>query len=67
MANKENTALGIGKSADFGVMHNPQPLRARTRGMSYGDINNIPLTVIPRARAHIREEGTPRSKAALAE
>ena len=28
MANKENTALGIGKSADFGVMHNPQPSRA---------------------------------------
>ena len=32
MANKENTALGIGKSADFRVMHNPQPSRARTRG-----------------------------------
>ena len=35
--------------------------------MSYGDINNIPLTVIPRARAHVREDGTPRSEAALAE
>ena len=35
--------------------------------MSYGDINNIPLTVIPRACAHVREDGTPRSEAALAE
>ena len=69
MANKENSTPDIGKSADFGVMHNPQPTRARTRvrGMSYGDINNIPLTVIPRARAHVREDGTPRSEAALAE
>ena len=31
MANKENTTLGIGKSADFGVMHNPDASRARTR------------------------------------
>ena len=30
-------------------------------------IYNIPLTVIPRARAHVREDGTPRSEAALAE
>ena len=68
MANKENTTLGIGKSADFGVMHNPDASRARTRtrGMSYGDINNIPLTVMPRTRAHVREDGTPRSEAALA-
>ena len=52
MANKGNTTLSIGKSADFGVMHNPDAPRARTRtrGMPYGDINNIPLTVIPRAR-----------------
>ena len=34
--------------------------------MSYGDINNIPLTVIPRARAHVRKDGAPRSEAALA-
>ena len=69
MANKENTTLGIGKSADFGVMHNPQPSRARTRtrGMSYGDINNIPLTVIPRARAHVHEDAATRSESALAE
>ena len=33
---------------------------AYTRGMSYGDINNIPLTVIPRARAHVRKDGAPR-------
>ena len=68
MANR-NTNPGIGESTDSGVMHNPQPSRARTRtrGMSYGDINNIPLTVIPRARAHVREDGTLRSEAALAE
>ena len=30
IANKENTTLGIGKSADFGVMHNPDASRART-------------------------------------
>ena len=53
MANK-NTNPGGGKNADSGVMHNPQPSRARTRGMSYGDINNIPLSVIPRACAHAR-------------
>ena len=58
MANKKNTTPGIGESADSGVMHNPQPSRARTRtrGMSYGDINNNPLSVIPRACAHAREE-----------
>ena len=70
MANKKNTTPGIGESADSGVMHNPQPSRARTRtrGMSYGDINNIPLSVIPRACAHAREEnGKPHSEAALAQ
>ena len=30
MANKKNTTPGIGESADSGVMHNPQPSRART-------------------------------------
>ena len=58
MANKGNTNPSTSKDADSGVMHNPQPSRARTRtrGMSYGDINNIPLSVIPRACAHAREE-----------
>ena len=55
MANK-NTNPGGGKNANPRVMHNPQPSRARTRGMSYGDIDNIPLSVIPRACAHAREE-----------
>ena len=57
MANK-NTNPGIGKAAVPGVMNNPDTSRARTRtrGMSYGDINNIPLVVIPRACAHAREE-----------
>ena len=55
MANK-NTNLGGGKLADSGVMNSPDASRARTRtrGMSYGDINNIPLVVIPRACARIR-------------
>ena len=58
MANK-NTNPGGGKTADSGVIHNPQSSRAhaRTRGMSYGDINNIPLSVIPRACAHARGAG----------
>ena len=53
-----NTDPGIGKTAGSGVMHTPHASRARTRtrGMSYGDINNIPLVVIPRACAHAREE-----------
>ena len=69
MANK-NTNPGIGKTAGSGVMHSPDASRARTRtrGMSYGDINNIPLVVIPRACAHAREEnGKPHSEAALAQ
>jgi hypothetical protein len=68
MANK-NTNPGIGETTDSGVMHNPQPSRARTRtrGMSYGDINYIPLTVIPCARAHVREDAVTRSESALAE
>ena len=68
MKQHKSPSSGIGKNADSGVMHNPQPSRARTRtrGMSYGDINNIPLTVIPRARAHVRKDGAPRSEAALA-
>ena len=36
---KRNTNPGIGETTDSGVMYNPQPSRARTRGMSYGDIN----------------------------
>ena len=63
-----NTNPGIGESVDSGVMNSPQPSRAhtRTRGMSYGDINNIPLVVIPRACAHAREAGgKPHSEAAL--
>ena len=44
MANK-NTNPGIGKAAGSGVMHSPDASRARTRtrGMSYGDINNREL------------------------
>ena len=36
MANKKNTTPGIGESADFGVMHNPQPSCARTRTREAG-------------------------------
>ena len=69
MANR-NTNPGGSKTAVPGVVHSPQSSRAytRTRGMSYGDINNIPLSVIPRAYAHAREEnGKPHSEAALAQ
>ena len=69
MANK-HTDPGIGKVAVPEVMNSPDASRARTRtrGMSYGDINNIPLVVIPRACAHAREEnGKPHSEAALAQ
>ena len=67
MANKNTNPRG-GKSADSGVMHSPDATRARTRGMSDGDINNIPLVVIPRACAHAREEnGKPHSEATLAQ
>ena len=56
MANKKNTTPGIGESADSEVMHNPQPSRARTRtrGMSYGDINNIQFSHIIEALAKHR-------------
>ena len=69
LANK-NTNPGGGKNADSGVVHNPQSSRAhtRTRGMSYGAINNIPLSAIPRACAHVHETGgKPHSKSALAQ
>jgi len=68
MKQHKSPSSGIGKNADSGVMHTPQPSRARTRtrGMSYGDINNIPLSAIPRARAHVRKDGAPRSEVALA-
>ena len=69
MANK-NTNPGIGKVAVPEVMNSADSsrVRTRTRGMSYGDINNIPLVVIPRACAHAREEnGKPHSEAALAQ
>ena len=69
MANR-NTDPGIGKLAVPEVMNSADTSRARTRtrGMSYGDINNIPLVVIPRACAHVREEnGKPHSEAALAQ
>ena len=58
MANKENTALGIGKSADSGVMHNPQPSRARThaRVVRPTGILKESLTDLPGARARVREE-----------
>ena len=69
MANKENTTLGIGKSVDAGVMHNPDASRARThaRVVRPTGILKESLLDLPGARARVREEGTPRSKAALAE
>ena len=58
MANKENTTLGIGKSADFGVMHSPQPSRARTHAhvVRPTGILKESLLDLPGARARVREE-----------
>ena len=55
---KRNTNPGIGKSADFGVMHNPQPSRARThaRVVRPTGILKESLTDLPGARARVREE-----------
>ena len=51
MANRENTTSGIGESADSGVMHNPQPSRARTRTrvVDRRDIKDIPCSQTARA------------------
>ena len=56
MKQHKSPSSGIGKNADSGVMHNPQPSRARTRtrGMSYGDINNIQFSHIIEALAKHR-------------
>ena len=53
-----NTNPGIGESADSGVMHNPQPSRARThaRVVSPTGILKESLTVLPGAHARVREE-----------
>lgn len=62
MANKKNTTPGIGESADSGVMHNPQPSRARTRTrvVDRRDIKDIPCSQTARActctRARMRVE-----------
>ena len=48
---KRNTNPGIGESADSGVMHNPQPSRARThaRVVDRRDIKDIPCSQTARA------------------
>ena len=53
---KRNTSTGIGKNADSGVMHNPQPSRARThaRVVRPTGILNESLIDIPGARARVR-------------
>ena len=60
MANKKNTTPGIGESTDSGVMHNPQPSRARTRThvVDRRDIKDIPCSQTARActRTHTRVE-----------
>ena len=57
MANR-NTNPGIGKSADFGVMHNPDASRARThaRVIRPTGILKESLLDLPGARARVREE-----------
>ena len=58
MANRETTTSGIGKSADSGVMHNPQLSRARThaRVVRPTGILKESLLDLPGARARVREE-----------
>jgi len=56
MANKKNTTPSIGESADSGVMHNPQPSRARTHAcvVDRRDIKDIPCSQTARACARTR-------------
>ena len=59
MANKENSTPDIGKSADFGVMHNPQPSRARTHTRVVsptGILKESLLDLSRRARTRTRGE-----------
>ena len=53
-----NTNPGIGENADSGVMHNPQPSRARThaRVIRPTGILKESLLDLPGARARVREE-----------
>ena len=55
---KRNTNPGIGENADSGVMHNPQPSRARTRTrvVRPTGILKESLLDLPGARARVREE-----------
>ena len=68
MANKKNTPPGIGENADSGVMHNPQPSRARTHARVVRQTetgiyinNNIPANHA-HACAHARDGRTPFSQ-----
>ena len=53
---KRNTNPGIGENADSGVMHNPQPSRARThaRVVDRRDIKDIPCSQTARACVRTR-------------
>ena len=53
-----NTNPGIGETTDSGVMHNPQPPRARThaRAVRPTGILKESLLDLPGARARVREE-----------
>ena len=55
---KRNTDPGIGETTDSGVMHNPQPSRARTRTrvVRPTGILKESLLDLPGARARVREE-----------
>ena len=56
---KRNTNPGIGESVDTGVMHNPQPSRARTHARVVrptGILKESLIRPIRRARTRTREE-----------
>ena len=55
MANR-NTNPGIGETTDSGVMHNPQPSRARTRTRGFSSANMLSHSSQP-SRARTRTRG----------
>ena len=57
MASKKNTTPGIGESVDSGVMHNPQPSRARTRTRVVSPTGILKESLLDIRRARTRTRG----------